>query len=199
MQRPNIDRTLAGQLTQADAVGKVDALFDFFQRRGDVHYEERVTQLEHGLQTAALARTSGGNACQVASALLHDLGHLLVIEPETGRFAQDLNHEEVGARYLEPFFPDEVTVPIALHVPAKRYLCTIDTSYYHGLSPASQHSFQLQGGRMSPQEREQFEATPHLDFACQLRRWDDGGKQLGLEVPELESYRADILQALRPA
>ncbi|MCH2183022.1 MAG: HD family phosphohydrolase [Mariniblastus sp.] len=197
MQSPHINRTLADQLEQANAEDKVETLFNFFRRHGDVHYEERVTQLEHGLQTAALARTSGGNACQVASALLHDLGHLLVIEPETGRFAQDLNHEEVGAQYLEPFFPPEVTVPIALHVPAKRYLCTIDESYYHGLSPASQHSFKLQGGKMSPQEIEQFEAIPHVDFACQLRRWDDGGKQLGLEVPELESYRPDVLCALR--
>ena len=62
---------------------------------------------------------------------------------------EDQNHEEVGADYLEPFFVEAVTTPIRLHVPAKRYLCTTDASYYDGLSEASKRSFQVQGGTLS--------------------------------------------------
>ena len=196
MTAHRIDQTLAEDLRRADPGGKVDALFDYLQRKGGVHYEEEVTQLEHGLQAAALARSNGGTAAQVTSALFHDLGHLLVEEPQGDLFAEDLVHEEVGAAYLAPYFPPEVTVPIALHVPAKRYLCTVDESYYDGLSVASKKSLEIQGGKMSQQERSQFETTPHLKFACQLRRWDDGGKQSGIEVHDLESYRGDVLASL---
>ena len=196
MTAHRIDQTLAEDLKRADPCGKVDALFDYFQRKGGVYYEEEVTQLEHGLQAAALARSNGGTAAQVTSALFHDLGHLLVDEPQGDLFAEDLVHEEVGAAYLAPYFPPQVTIPIALHVPAKRYLCTVDESYYNGLSVASKKSLAVQGGKMSRQERSEFETTPCLEFACQLRRWDDGAKQAGLQVPSLESYRVDVLASL---
>ena len=64
-------------------------------------------------------------------------------------------------------------------------------------SAASKRSFEVQGGRMSDSEKAAFENTPHLDFAVQLRRWDDGGKKRGLEVPGLEAYREDVLASLR--
>ena len=194
-----LDPTLAEQMKDASPDQKVDALLAYMQENGGTNYDDNVTQLEHALQTAALAKSAGGTSTQVCSALLHDLGHLLVNEHDgEGDFLQeDLNHEEVGATYLEPFFPPEVTVPIALHVPSKRYLCTVDANYYNGLSAASKRSFEVQGGQMSDSEKAAFENTPHLDFAVQLRRWDDGGKKRGLEVPGLEAYREDVLASLR--
>lgn len=39
--------------------------------------------------------------------------------------AQDLRHETIGAQWLAGFFPAEVTEPVRLHVPAKRWLCTM--------------------------------------------------------------------------
>ena len=193
-----LDLSLAEELKQTDANGKVDALFEYMRRKGNTNYDENVTQLQHGLQSAALARSAGATPQQVISALFHDLGHLLVDEHagEGDFLEEDLNHEEVGAEYLRPFFPPEVIVPIELHVPAKRYLCTVDDSYYNGLSESSKQSFRVQGGKMSDEEKAAFEDTPHLQFACQLRRWDDGGKQGGLEVPDLEAYRDDCLASL---
>lgn len=193
-----LDQSLAQQMQNGSAGQKVDALFSFLEKRGEAKYDEQVTQLEHGLQTAALAKAAGGTSPQVTSALLHDLGHLLVNEHNAkGDFLQkDLNHEEVGAHYLEPFFPPEVTVPIGLHVPSKRYLCTADEDYYNCLSMASKRSLEVQGGKMSEEERIEFASTPHLEFALQLRRWDDGGKQSGLDVPGLEAYREDVLASL---
>ena len=105
----------------------------------------------------------------------------------------DLNHEEIGAQYLEPFFPEVVTTPIRLHVPAKRYLCATDASYYDGLSDASKRSLKVQGGIMSDEERAAFEQIPHYRDALTLRRWDDLAKVKELEIAELETYR-DIVQ-----
>ena len=41
-------------------------------------YDETVTELEHALQTAALARAEGATPELIAASLLHDVGHLVV-------------------------------------------------------------------------------------------------------------------------
>jgi [1-hydroxy-2-(trimethylamino)ethyl]phosphonate dioxygenase len=84
---------------------------------------------------------------------------------------------------------------VRLHVAAKRYLCAVEPAYLAGLSPASRHSLQLQGGPFTPQDAEAFEREPHWREAVALRRWDDGAKVAGLAVPPLESYRS-LLESL---
>ena len=191
-----IDQTLAEQMTGMTAAEKVATLFDYMERRGQSFYDESVTQLEHACQCANQARLHDGSTTQVASALLHDLGHFLLDEhnAENDFLEEDQNHEEIGANYLEPFFPEVVTTPIRLHVPAKRYLCTTDASYYDDLSEASKRSFRLQGGGMSNEEQAAFECIPHYQDALQLRRWDDLAKVKGLEIPAINTYR-EIVQA----
>lgn len=191
-----IDQTLAEQMTGMTAAEKVATLFDYMERRGQSFYDESVTQLEHACQCANQAQLHGGSTTQVASALLHDMGHFLLDEhnAESDFLEEDQNHEEIGSNYLEPFFPEVVTTPIRLHVPAKRYLCTTDASYYEGLSEASKRSFRLQGGVMSDEEQAAFERIPHYQDALQLRRWDDLAKVRGLETPAIDTYR-EIVQA----
>ena len=191
-----IDQTLAEQMTGMTAAEKVATLFDYMERRGQSFYDESVTQLEHACQCANQAQLHGGSTTQVTSALLHDMGHFLLDEhnAESDFLDEDQNHEEIGADYLEPFFPEVVTTPIRLHVPAKRYLCTTDASYYEGLSEASKRSFRLQGGVMSDEEQAAFERIPHYQDALQLRRWDDLAKVRGLETPAIDTYR-EIVQA----
>ena len=191
-----IDQTLAEQMTGMTSAEKVATLLDYMERRGQSFYDESVTQLEHACQCANQAQLYGGSTTQVTSALLHDMGHFLLDEhnAESDFLDEDQNHEEIGANYLEPFFPEVVTTPIRLHVPAKRYLCTTDASYYEGLSEASKRSFRLQGGGMSDEERAAFECIPHYQDALRLRRWDDLAKVKGLEIPAINTYR-EIVQA----
>ena len=191
-----IDQTLAEQMMSMTAAEKAATLFDYMERRGQSFYDESVTQLQHACQCANQAQLHGGSTTQVASALLHDIGHFLLDEhnAENDFLEEDQNHEEVGADYLEPFFPEAVTTPIRLHVPAKRYLCTTDASYYDDLSEASKRSFRLQGGVMSDKEQAAFERIPHYRDALQLRRWDDLAKVKGLETSAIDTYR-DIVQA----
>ncbi len=194
-----VDPTLAQQMNAATSRQKVDALFSYMEKRGQSFYDEVVTQLEHALQCAALAKQNKANPALITSALLHDIGHIILDEhnADVAFLDTDLNHEEIGAQYLEPFFPDTVTTPIRLHVPAKRYLCTTDTTYYDGLSEASKRSLKVQGGVLSDEEREAFEQIPHYQDALTLRQWDDLAKVKDLETVGLETYRDVVQQCLK--
>ena len=98
---------------------------------------------------------------------------------------KDLKHEIVGANWLQQFFPKPVTVPIRLHVPAKRYLCAIDTQYWPGLSDGSKSSLVKQGGPMAEREVDEFELAAGHDAVVRLRRIDDRANVVDLEVPSL--------------
>jgi phosphonate degradation associated HDIG domain protein len=192
-----IARRLAALLEEAGMGGFVDEIFALYRRRGGERYGERVTQLDHALQCAALARSDGASDALVAAALLHDFGHLI---DDRGHMAKrqgmDDAHEAVGADALSAWFGPDVTQPVALHVAAKRYLCTVEPVYLQTLSPASQLSLRLQGGPLAPREADAFKALPFADDAVRLRRWDDWGKALAADaLPSLESYRETLLGA----
>ena len=176
----------------------IDEVLALFERWGPERYDEEVTQLEHALQCAALAREAGAPDALVAAALLHDVGHLL--ELAGGRFRSDADehHESRGARYLSGLFGPDVTRPIALHVQAKRYLCTVDAGYAAALSVGSTTSLQKQGGPMSPPQATAFERQPGAEDAVQLRRWDDEAKVLDLDVGTMQQHRA-LLESLATA
>ena len=193
-----IDPQLAQGMKSGTTAQKIDTLFSYMEKRGQSFYDEVVTQLEHALQCAALAKQQDASSTLITGALLHDIGHI-ILDEHNAREAFlniDLSHEEVGAQYLAPFFPEAVTTPIRLHVPAKRYLCATDASYHDGLSEASKRSLIVQGGAMSDEEREAFEQIPHFRDALTLRRWDDLAKVKGLEPAELETYRDIVQQCL---
>jgi len=98
----------------------------------------------------------------------------------------------VGARWLAQRFSAEVSEPVRLHVPAKRYLCATDSDYLSRLSRASVHTVQLQGGAMSAAEVARFEGQPYHGEAVRVRRWDDQGKVAGLNTPNLSDYASLI-------
>ncbi|WP_075881918.1 HD domain-containing protein [Vreelandella massiliensis] len=150
----------------------VKALQSLYQRAGNIHYGEDVTQLEHAVQCASLARQSDASDELIVAALLHDIGHL--VGPHDWR---DKNqHDDIGAKLLENFFDDAICQPIRLHAQAKRYLCAIESGYYEALSEASKHSLTHQGGIMTKKECHHFAASQHFEAAVTLRRWDDVGK-----------------------
>lgn len=155
-------------------------------------YDEVVTELDHALQCAALARADGAPDPLVAAALLHDVGHLVADDnvPLDAELTEDFHHERVGARYLTQWFGPEVTAPVALHVAAKRYLCAVEPGYLDDLSPSSVRSLALQGGPMTVAEVEAFERLPHHREATLVRRWDDRAKVAGLDVGAFDDHRA---------
>ena len=174
----------------------IDRITELFRIWGPDHYDESISQLDHALQCAALARRDGAADTLVAAALLHDIGHLLDLEAG-GNVDHPTSeaHELIGADALDALFPPAVTAPIALHVRAKRYLTAVEPTYALGLSVGSSRSLVRQGGPMSPAEADVFESEPHLADACALRRWDDSGKVDGLTVDPFDTY-LDLLHSV---
>lgn len=168
-----------------------DALFDLMSRRGTGRYGlSAVTQLEHALQSAALAATRELGDEMVIAALFHDAGHLLVGEDQNlAEHGVDDLHEESSARLLEDLYGRNVAEPVRLHVAAKRYLCGANPAYFEKLSDDSRQSLALQGGPMSAAEMAVFDRLEHRAAALALRLIDDEAKVAGLPTPPLESYR----------
>lgn len=183
----------------SDSAGSVSEVMDLYLEWGARLYDEEIRQIEHALQTAALARAAASADSLVVAALLHDVGHLLAMADRDGPRdrSTDLHHETRGAAYLAPLFLPSVTAPIALHVRAKRYLVTVDPSYATALSPGSSASLARQGGPLGAEAVTAFESNPGWEDAVALRRWDDHGKVDGLVVPDLESYEPLLRSLVR--
>jgi [1-hydroxy-2-(trimethylamino)ethyl]phosphonate dioxygenase len=174
----------------------IDKILARFDERGHLEYGESVTQLDHALQTAALAVAAGADDHLVSAALLHDFGHLLHDE-EAAESGYDARHEEAGANFLATYFVEAAVEPGRLHVQAKRYLCAVDATYFSTLSAASVRSLELQGGPFSAAEATSFAENPHFRAALTLRRWDDLGKQQGLEIAPIDYYIPHLKASLQ--
>ena len=143
----------------------VDEIAELFGSAAAEDYlGEPVTVLAHLLQAGALAGAAGAPPALVAAALLHDVGHLPGVGDRTGRelmAGTDNRHGAQGAAWLAQWFPPPVTEPIRLHVPAKRYLCAVEPSYFALLSEASVYTLSVQGGPMSEAEASEFAALTY--------------------------------------
>ena len=176
----------------------IDQIFAMFRQFGGRDYGERVSVLEHTLQTAYAAEQDHAHPTLVAAAVLHGYGHLIHDLPEDcADQGVDSLQEELGAAFLTKYFVSAVTEPVRLHVAAKRYLCAVDSTYLANLSPASSQSLALQGGPFTPAELVAFESSPYFADAVWLRRYDDIGKTPGAWTPDLEHYRGVLELALR--
>ena len=176
-------------MIEQQAEDPVRSVLELFQQRGYRLYGERVTVLDHSLQTAAFARQDGASDAMVIAALLHDIGHLVRNEQEDiASRGVDTVHERAGADYLTQWFDPEVVEPGRLHVAAKRYLVATDEAYARALSPASAETLELQGGPFTLKQCRAFQKLPYWREALALRRYDDMGKVPGMDVPSLEHY-----------
>ena len=176
----------------------VNDVLELFRDKGSQADGEDVTSLEHALQCAALAELAGADETLIAAALLHDVGHLVADVQGTERFdlsQDDDDHEAVGARVVSRLFGPAVAQPIALHVTAKRWRCTVEPEYLEALSATSRATLQAQGGLLDDDGCRRFEAHPGRGAALALREWDDIGKVPGLETKSLDDY-VELLERL---
>lgn len=174
----------------------VAEILTLFRTKGGSQYGgEAVSQLEHALQCASLARAEGAADALITAALLHDVGHLLHDLPDDApdQGVDDL-HENLAANYLKLYFGDDVVEPARMHVEAKRYLSRVEPGYKERLSEPSIQSLALQGGPMDAEDAAAFAALPFAQDAVRLRRWDDQGKDPDWITEPIEAF-ADSIEA----
>lgn len=173
-------------------LSSIDEIKALMSDYGDtLYYGSPVTQLEHALQSAFLAEASGESASLITAALLHDLGHLILLSNQIRnevKSNQDYQHQELIAALLANLFDEAVIEQIRLHVDAKRYLCAVNPDYEKHLAPDSVHSLQLQGGRFNEDEVNRFRENAHFEDAIKLRLWDDEAKIPNKVTPDLDYF-----------
>ena len=167
----------------------VDEIYELYAEKGSgAYFGERVTQLQHALQSAYWAKQA--NACDelVLAALLHDIGHLL------GGGVHDaigvIDHDKSAIEWLRSRgFSERLIALVSGHVAAKRYLTATNPAYRDRLSEASKKTLVLQGGAMSGEEVAEFAKSPWLDEMLVVRSWDERAKDPDAVVPGFEEYR----------
>ena len=181
-------RSMPDPLTASRRFASIDAIIDHLRELGHIASveDEAMTELDHGLQTAAILAITAPNdlGVQVAG-LVHDLAH-----PWDG--AGQPRHAAMGAVAVVDVLGDRVAALIRRHVPAKRYLVARRPEYAALLSPDSVMTLAAQGGPMSPEEVAKFESEPDMAAAVLLREADDGAKVPGAEVPGLDHWEAAL-------
>lgn len=175
----------------------IEKVFSIFRERGhEAYHGEPVSQLEHAVQTAELAkRGHPDDPDLILAAFLHDFGHLC--ENEAGDMGGygTWDHEEVGAKTLQSWgFPEKITRLIANHVYAKRYLVSTDPLYFADLSPASKITLIKQGGLLTAEEQKDFESDPLFDLHIALRRIDEQAKVENQSINDL-TWLEDLMRA----
>jgi len=139
----------------AGVVAEIERLFA--SRGSEAYFGEAVSMLEHSLQAAHVAQRAGAPPTVILAALLHDVGHLIEAVPDDiADWVHDAQHERVGSAWLARRFAREISEPVRLHVPAKRYLCATNPAYVARLSSASVRTLELQGGLYTPQQVAEF-------------------------------------------
>ena len=183
----------------ADLETIVDQILGLYRQAGNQEYHgEKVSQLEHALQTAQQAKDAAGTEEEIIAALLHDIGH---IWPDDDRVLTEvgvIEHDRIGSEVLHSLgFSEGVAQIVAGHVAAKRYLVANDEEYASKLSDVSVESLRLQGGPMSAEESALFSQAPWSTEKVRVRVWDDQAKTPGAQVSPLETYRGLLLDHLR--
>ena len=89
---------------------------------------------------------------------------------------------------MRPCSGERVAALVESHVPAKRFLVTVDESYRQQLSEGSARTLVVQGETMTADELARFRSSPWFDAAVELRRADEAAKDPGARVPGLDDW-----------
>lgn len=167
---------------KAERAEKIAAdIISLYEKYGSNEYVgEKITQLQHMVQAATLAKQGGYDDEMILAAFLHDIGHICAASytSNTMNGFGIINHEKIGAQFLcNRGFSERIARLVENHVSAKRYLTFKFPEYYEGLSEASKKTLEFQGGRMNPDEAVLFENDVLCEDFIEMRRWDELAKE----------------------
>jgi len=177
-----------------------EEIIHLYELYGEAEYAgEKVSQLEHMVQAAQLAREQGFEDEVVLAAFLHDIGHIAENQSEfntMGKYGIK-DHEALGADFLSKRgFSGLLIRLVASHVIAKRWLTLREPGYYDKLSEASKKTLVYQGGPLTDAEADLLEKNPLFREIVQMRRWDEEAKLENQPMPPLSEFKQLIFQHL---
>lgn len=166
-----------------------------YQEYGNSKYMigEDITQVQHALQAAHIAKTCNAPPHIIIAMLLHDIGQLLGQDKCHNIAIEKLHrsHDDIGAKWMKKNNLPQCVYDVAqYHTLAKVILCDQDPSYLSKLSPASQESYNIQKQKYSSWHNLSSE-TLEIVLAC--RRIDDIAKVSDYTPGSIDSY-ADMYQ-----
>ena len=180
-------------MTAKKIIPVVEEIFELYQKHGSNEYAgEKVSQLEHMVQAAQLAKEGGYDDEIVLAAFLHDIGHICAasyIAADMNGFGV-MNHEKIGANFLRKRgFSERIARLVENQVCAKRFLTFKYPEYYEGLSEASKKTLEFQGGKMNDDEAMLFEQDDLFAAFIAMRRWDELAKEENLPLQPINYYK----------
>lgn len=177
----------------------MNKIINLYKQFGNSEYlGECVSKTTHMIQAATAANNNNELDYLVLACLLHDIGHFLDVDNMNGLGV--IEHGKLGADFLRNLGMDyKVCSLVENHVKAKKYLVSKYDDYYNKLSDASKQTLEYQGGKMTQNEMEIFEAEPNFELSLKVRKYDDIGKDIGMNIPSLNSYYDLIYKYLNPS
>ncbi len=149
---------------------------------------EDITQMQHALQAAHIAKICEAPPHIIIAMLLHDIGQLLGQDKQHNLSIDKLHqsHDDIGAQWMKDNGLPSCVYDIAqYHTLAKVILCDQDSTYLSKLSRASQESYTIQ--------KKKYSIRPELDsdkmeviLAC--RKIDDMAKVSNYSPGSIEMY-----------
>lgn len=123
-----------------------------YQKYGNKDYliDESITQIQHALQAAHIAKICQAPDYIVIGLLLHDIGQLVGLDREFNINSLHTFHDTLGAKWLkQEGFQREIINIAKYHTLYKVLLCNQDKKYFSTLSKASQQSYFIQKEKYS--------------------------------------------------
>jgi predicted HD phosphohydrolase len=172
-------------------IESVSDLIELLARGSAVRDEPTLDGLAHALQCGAILRAEHpGDAELAVAGLVHDVSDIAHPDDHT-------DHDRRGAELVEPLLGPRVARLVGAHVLAKRYLVTTDPAYRGRLSARSIETLAAQGDALADAELAELAADPDRDAILDLRRADERAKDPDARVPDLESWRALLIEVAR--
>ncbi|KAJ2880917.1 hypothetical protein H4R27_004428 [Coemansia aciculifera] len=194
---------------------RVNTVFELLQISSKKeHIDGEMTQLDHALQAAQLAKNDGADEETILAALLLDIGSLI---PLTEQRSDTPGKEGIGYKLTDMArtvgfhvssafrnlgFSNKTSELIESNVMAKRYILTVDPLYIDNSKPVTVSYAVLRGGQLSPTEMAEFQKDPLFKQKVQLAKWDAAAtKTADITPPALDTYRdmaiRNILMSMR--
>ena len=172
-------------------IASVPELIELLARGSRVRDEPTLDGLAHALQCGAILRAEHPDDAELAVAgLVHDVSDIAHPDDHS-------DHDRRGAELVAPLLGPRVSRLVGAHVLAKRYLVTTDPAYRSRLSARSIETLAAQGDALADAELTQLAADPDREAILDLRRADERAKDPAARVPDLESWRALLIEVAR--